>query len=45
MNVSESLMRRRKQEDGVKTGGLSTFQDESRGNLLTAWAAPDVEVA
>jgi hypothetical protein len=45
MNVSEPLMRRRKQKDGVKTGGLSTFQDESRGNLLTAWAAPGVEVA
>jgi hypothetical protein len=45
MNLSEPLMRRRKQEDGVKTGGLSTFQDESRGNLLTVWAAPGVEVA
>ena len=45
MNVSEPLMRRRKQEDGVKTGGHSIFQDESRGNLLTAWAAPGVKVA
>jgi hypothetical protein len=44
MSVSESLMRRRKQKGGVKTGGLSTFQDESRGNLFTAWAAPGVEM-
>jgi len=28
----------------VKTGGLSDLQDESRGNLLTAWAAPGVKV-
>jgi len=35
---AEPLMRCRKQEDGVKTGGLSDFQDESRGSLLTAWA-------
>ena len=39
-SVSEPLMRCRKQEDGVKTGGLSDFQDESRGSLLAAWAAP-----
>jgi len=31
-------MRCRKQEDGVKTEGLSDFQDESRGSLFTAWA-------
>ena len=30
-SASEPLMRCRKQEDGVKTGGLSNFQDESRG--------------
>jgi hypothetical protein len=44
MSVSESLMRRRKQKGGVKTGGLSDLQDESRGNLFTAWAAPGVKV-
>jgi len=36
----EPLMRCRKQKGGVKTGGLSDLQDESRGNLFTAWAAP-----
>jgi hypothetical protein len=44
-SVSEPLMRCRKQKDGVKTGGLSNFQDESRGILLTAWAASGIEVA
>jgi hypothetical protein len=44
-SASELLMRCRKQEDGVKTGGPSNFQDESRGSLLTAWAAPGIEVA
>jgi hypothetical protein len=44
-SVSEPLMRCRKQEDGVETGGLSKLQDESRGSLLTAWAAPGIKVA
>jgi len=44
-SVSEPLMRCRKLEDGVKTGGLSNFQDESRGSLLTAWATSGIEVA
>ena len=44
MSVSESVMRRRKEEDGVKTGGLSDLHDESRRNLFTAWAAPGVKV-
>ena len=44
-SVCEPLMRCRKLEDGVKTGGLSNFQDESRGDLLTAWVAPGIEVA
>jgi len=31
--------------DGVKTGVLSLFQDKSRGNLFTAWAASGIKVA
>ena len=31
--------------DGVKTGVLSLFREESRGNLFTAWAASGIKVA
>ena len=44
-SASEPLMRCRKLEDGVKTGGLSNFQDESRGSLFTTWAASGIKVA
>ena len=42
---SEPLMRCRNIRDGVKTGVLSWFQDKHGGNLLTAHAAPGIEVA
>ena len=44
-SVSEPLMRCRKLEDGVKTGGLSDFQEESRGSLFAAWAESGIKVA
>jgi hypothetical protein len=44
-STSEPLMRCRNKEDGVKTGVLSWFQDKHGGNLLTARAAPGIEVA
>ncbi len=45
MSTSEPLMRCRKLLDGVKTGVLTWFQDKHGGNLLTAHAAPGIEVA
>jgi hypothetical protein len=44
-SVSEPLMRCRNVKDDVKTGVLSMFQDESRGNLFTAWVASGIKVA
>jgi hypothetical protein len=44
-SASEPLMRCRKQLDGVKTGGLTLSQEKSRGNLLTVWMVPGIEVA
>ena len=44
-SASELLMRCRNEKDDVKTGGLTIFQDESEGNLFTAWAASGIKVA
>jgi hypothetical protein len=44
-STSEPLMRCRNKRDGVKTGVLSWSQDKRGGNLLTARAAPGIEVA
>jgi len=45
MSVSEPLMRCRNIRDGVKTGVLAGFQDKSRGNLFTVWAASGIKMA
>ena len=45
MSASEPLTRCRKLCDGVKTGVPTWFQDKHGGNLLTAHAAPGIEVA
>jgi len=42
---SELLLRCRNEKDDAKTGGLTIFQDKSRGNLFTAWAASGIKVA
>ena len=44
-NASEPPMKCRKRRDGVKTGGESLTRDECGRNLLTAQAAPGMEVA
>ena len=44
-SVSEPLMRCRNAMDDVKTGVLTMSQDESRGNLLTAWVGSGIKVA
>jgi len=38
-------MRCRNELDDVKTGGLTIFQDEFKGNLFTAWTTFGIKVA
>ena len=45
MSGSEPLLRCRNIRDDVKTGVLAGFQDKSRGNLFTVWAASGIKMA
>ena len=44
-SASELLLRCRNELDDVKTGGLTIFQDEFKGNLFTAWTTSGIKVA
>jgi hypothetical protein len=45
MSASETLQRYRKSKGDVKTGILAGFIDNSRGYLLTVYAASGVKIA